>query len=285
MRAAGLALTCALLAAGCKSPFERSSYLGGLRILAVKAVPPEVAPGATSTLTALTVAPAGDPVAISWVECRVPALVGSGEGLSANCLTADAADGLTPVGTGGSVSVVMPDLGPDAVGTPDYTGGVYLPILLLASAGGDETAGVYRLRRAGGGPPNRNPRITEVGVVENTGAVTLLAEDRPSETSAGAGLTLVMTVSADSRETYTAPDGAGGTRAVPEVLRVSWFATGGRLVAGNVGVDDSDHAFTWFVLDQHLPAVGPSGGRIDLYVVVRDERGGADFAHRQLVLR
>jgi hypothetical protein len=57
-----------------------------------------------------------------------------------------------------------------------------------------------------------------------------------------------------------------------------WYVSGGRIGGRTTLLDP----YTSFALDQPAPAPGTT---IDLWVVARDGRGGADWLHRSLVVR
>lgn len=63
------ALAAAAGALACQPEFPPKSELAGLRVLAIRAEPPEIAPGATSQLTALAVDPFGRPIRYRWRAC------------------------------------------------------------------------------------------------------------------------------------------------------------------------------------------------------------------------
>ena len=80
---------------------------------------------------------------------------------------------------------------------------------------------------------------------------------------------------AESAESYPVLDLTTRTlRDRREALRVSWFAAAGSLALGHSGREAEDPA-TFAENTWHTPA---SAGRVTLWVVLRDERGGVDFA-------
>jgi hypothetical protein len=271
----------AALAAGCKNEFERASYIGGLRVLAIKAEPPEVPPGGSTHLEALVVDPVTTAIEATWTACPQPSAGGSGATVDVACLDPDGGVPRTPLGTGLTATATMPMVTPEALGPPDVTGGYYLPLVLDTAAAGETVQAVYLLRYGLGGPPNHNPHLNALQIVRPDGTFEDTDEAHPSTVAVGATVVLHATVTADSIEDYEAPDFAGGTHTVTETLRVSWFATGGRLISGNT---PSGAAYTWLVLDTHLPNPPSGGAPVDLYLVVRDERGGLDWAHRRFLL-
>ena len=70
-----------VVAAGCSNDLPTASHIDKLRVLAVKAEPPEVVPGAPSSLSALVVEPllpqldasvANPTVSYLWLACAIP---------------------------------------------------------------------------------------------------------------------------------------------------------------------------------------------------------------------
>ncbi len=88
-------LTLALVTAGCSDTFPPSSLVTDLRVLGVRAEPPEILPEQTARLEALIVDPEGGGYAIAWRACD-PALLETDDperdcaGESALALDADA---------------------------------------------------------------------------------------------------------------------------------------------------------------------------------------------------
>jgi hypothetical protein len=288
--------------AGCLGDFDPASYLTGLRVLGVKAEPPEVAPGETATLTPIIF---GIAPTVKWSLCTRPPLPGAA--VATECFDSDLGDASVPLGEGPTMQVTMPDLRPEQLGLPDYTGGVYLPVILRVSDGAATVTSVYRLRYASKTLPriyaNHNPHIEDVLIAFEKDAGTRPLGDL--EIHAGDRVSLRAQLPASDHEQYPQIEGAleipdggvsldggvqffdGGLRVdgitlkyVNETLKVSWFADIGRLdpdITGAAGKLD-----TTLYLDKHLR---PPPTDIDLYVVVRDDRGGLDFTRRTLLLR
>ena len=145
-----------------------------------------------------------------------------------------------------------------------------------------ESDGIYRLRAPGGQPRNRNPTLAGLFVVTDAdaGAAGRVALDEatPLVVHAGDVLTLEASFTADSAEPYTVALPDAPARATTETLSVVWYSTAGRLRHETTGPDVPQE----LRLDRSLPATGAT---IDLWIVGQDERGGADFAHRTLVLQ
>ncbi len=316
-------LLCALLVAGCRNSFDPASFVTGLRVLAIKSEPPELAPGQTATVTPLVVDLSDfdggmNSWTVDWWLCLETPNPGSSVG--ADCVAADAGTSLQPLGRGPTMQVTMPDIQPAQLGLPDDSGGVYLPVVLHVSDGTQTLAAVYRLRYSLFPLyPNHNPVIDDVEVVpdDDAGAPASLSQDPPVELHAGDQIKLRTSVQAGSAEIYpmiegqlNLPDGGlslsalgdgglqfydGGVRVdgtdiplVQELLPVSWFTTIGSLSPDTTGaaapdLTTVDKPDTTLKLDaKHTP---PAPADIDLYVVVRDTRGGTAWTQRRLLLR
>src|SRR5207244_11012291 len=65
-------------ASACDSSFEPGNLVQGLRVLAISAEPPEVAPSAETALRALAACPSGAPIAGSWAARLLPMAAGKG---------------------------------------------------------------------------------------------------------------------------------------------------------------------------------------------------------------
>ncbi len=291
-----LFLAALLVAAGCSNDFDPASYLapGTLRILGVVADPPEVVPGATTTLTVITPdLPA--PVSYEWVVCTQPPLPGSSS-LDPLCLEADMGNFLVPVaGSGPSAQVTMPaDASPKTLGVPDVTGGFYIPVRVRARMGDQTVDTVYGLRLALPGvlPPNHNPTVASASLVgEPLDASPMLVSElstdpaTPTPVAAGSQPTLRLTVTPDSLEVYPQLTGTPPNTTITmatEQPRFFWYADAGLFTEDTTGVDQPDTKLQLDDAKHHRPAVGD---RINVFVVVHDDRGGTTFTHRYLVVQ
>jgi hypothetical protein len=242
------------------------------RVLAIKADPPAVAAGETTTVTALIVGTGAETPAVSWVRCRRAPR--PGDAINPDCFDSAQADLLEPIGDGPTITTAMPaDVTAEALGQPDATGGVYLPLIARVTVAGQSLLGSYRLRLATAGDVNRNPGLTGVLIVNADGVVTAIDEASPPVVRAGDQLTLQPALADGSAETYPAALGDG---TATEILLSSWFSTAGRFSQERT---DATQPTTVLELSEPLPAPGDA---IDLYVVTRDDRGGAEYVHRTL---
>ncbi|HEY1585150.1 MAG TPA: hypothetical protein VGH63_05630, partial [Polyangia bacterium] len=151
MRAASVTFVVivAALAGGCtEDDLSDASFVSGLRILGAQAEPPEAMPGDTVTLTAWVVDTKSASVDVTWSACLLPS-----NGLANAGCTDGSGNGLVALGSGATVSVVVPPIDADTLGPTDATAGVYLPIVIHARAPDDSADAVYRLRIRVSAPP------------------------------------------------------------------------------------------------------------------------------------
>jgi hypothetical protein len=263
---------------GCEADDEEPrTLISAPRVLAIVAEPPEVPPGASSTVTAMIVGTPQAPT-ITWTRCRLAPL--PGQSTNTDCVTNLQASYNEPIGQGATVTATMPaDATPESLGQPDASGGVYLSLIANVTAGADSFVGVYRLRLGPGAAGNQNP-VQGVVFVDEGAATVPLDEAAPLSVRPGDRLALGVDLLDGSVQTYDSPIGglSGGGGPIQESLRTAWFST-----AGDFSNDRTNDAQprTVLILDEFLP---PAGSTIDLYAVTRDERGGCDFAHRTLRL-
>jgi hypothetical protein len=252
----------AALAAGCTPSFPRYSRVHSLSVLAIVAEPPEIAPGEATRVSALAVDADGRPVALAWAACALPPP--AGELVDRRCVEEEEGDLLVPFGAGEAGDFTLPPIEEGALGLPDATGGVYYPIRLTAQAGAERVVAIYRLRVAGAGVRNHNPTLDG-----------LFAEGKPLEEGAvvRAGAPITLSPRVAGSEIYLGYDlEAGSLAAKREQLRLSWFSTDGEFAEDHTGSDMPDNTWT--------PACAREA--IDLWLVARDERGGAAWIRRAL---
>ncbi len=267
------------------------------RVLAVRADPAEAKPGSTVVLTPLVAGPDGTVAApaLAWSFCVAPKPLAADTVVSPACL--DGAS-LVPVGDGAPVSAVTPaggcsTFGPNPAGAgarardPDATGGYYQPLLADLSGAGpvvdllritcDLPAATASVATAFAAAyvPNANPTLAPLAASVD-GMPLALAAVPP-----GARVTLTASWPASSAETYAYYDAAAQTVTTQrESMQVSWYASAGAIDRESTAVDGSDPALasgnTWTA-----PA---DAGPAHLWIVLRDSRGGVDFAAYDVVV-
>lgn len=310
-----LAVPVIFLLGGCSSAdFDPAYYLNGLRVLAVKADPPEAAPGDEVTLRALALdfheGKTGKPITLEWAWCAEPVPYGSSDLINLDCLQNETAEYLHVIGTGGAddaVRFTMPTLSDEQLGLPDTTLGVYLAIRVIARAPGlgdgdpERTVqGVYRLRYHVPQSPlasNENPTLRGLwmlpgdldaadnpdGGIDDVSGLTPLDDGAPLPVTKEMPVRLRALYEKGSIEDYSILEGDPADmklKTVTETINTRWYATYGVLSPASNGPDDPD---TSLGLEKRAPE--EKGALIDLYVVAHDERGGTDWLHRRLVYR
>lgn len=276
------------LAAGCGPEFDPKSVLSDLRVVAIKAEPPEIAPGETTTLTAVVpLEETRGGVSFEWAVCRLPPVAGASGGVNQDCLLHETAPFLEPAGTTKRVQVTMPDVEPLDLGLPDGTGGFYLPVRLVIRDGEQRVFAIYRLRYAITPKRNTNPVLTGLFAAPgglDGGAVeeVPLPEDALFEVRATT-LDVRARVSDDSVETYLTLVGDPrdmNFESTEELMRYHWYSEAGDISEPITGDDRP-----WVTIDYAKRPPATPGQPFDLWVVVHDSRGGIDYAHRRLILR
>ena len=287
--------------AACRPDFGAPlSLLSAPRILAVRGDPAEAAPGAQVSFSALYATldgPRADQP-IAWGLCRTVKPVSENNTVPGACIGDDPATAIgAPAPT---VMVAMPDdacrlfgpdLPPQMPGQPDQspraadeTGGYYQPV--RAGVDSAVTFGAERLHCNLAGASlevaqdyaarytlNQHPELAEISASLDGAPLALDA------LPAGRTITLHVAWTAASPERYPVFDivklALVDRR---EALRLSWYTTAGSLQSERTGRAEDDLA-----LDSDNPWTAPSTpGPVQLYVVLRDSRGGVAFDHRTL---
>jgi hypothetical protein len=260
-------------------------------ILAIRADPPEADPGASATYTALVALPEGMAASspVVWRFCSAPKPLTTDNAVAAGCFDASS---LVAAGSGSStVASTALDacslFGPETPARgarprdPDDTGGYYQPLRADLS-GADPTFYLVRLLCGLGSAaadtvaefaqryvPNANPHLLPLTADVDGASVSL------SQIHAGPGVALHASWPAGDAETYVDFDPDAQTLSTRrESMRVAWNVTAGDLAAQSTGRAETDFATstddTWIAPRR--------AGRVTLWVVLRDSRGGIDFA-------
>jgi hypothetical protein len=283
------AFACIAFTLSCQRQFERKpSTLDEPRVLAIGMDPPEAAAGKTVRVTALVAGPEGKiETPGTWSLCTQRPQVAGYNALADGCIEGR---GTVLLGTRVSVDVVVPKDAcaifgsepPSASGNEppirpfdaDATGGYYQPLLVAvgnarASSGvrlscalfqaTADNARAYRERYV----PNTNPVFREVtipGSIERNQAVSLR-------------------VGVNAPESYVAYDPVRSALVErTERLELSWFVTKGGL--------REDTSFVSSEADAENAYVAPSeSGTVQVFGVLRDDRGGASFFTRAIEVR
>ena len=306
-----------LAGAGCVPELDDDvSIIGAPRVLAIVAEPPEAREGETvrlGVLVAGSVEPGIQPL-LSFCHARKP-LSELGP-VAPECLE-EGAPALEPLGRGQSVVGVIERSACSVFGPrrptaeagqpagrpvdPDSTGGFYQPVLATLPGQPSALGGVrldcglpgadraqvidYNERHR----PNRNPGLSSLEVFRD-GAYLGIAEAIPFSVGTGAAVDLraVWDVCAVSPDGAAPADECGGAESFvmldpesltvverSEVLIASWYATAGAFEEPRTGPDGAAPSS----LNRWIAP--PSPGSVELWVVLRDGRGGVGYAVRR----
>jgi hypothetical protein len=292
-----------------------TSLVVGPRILAVRGTPAEAAPTKMVTFDALAVEPSGtimDP-GLTWGMCSTPKPPAEANAVSPDCvdtnITPDSA-GPTPTFMtmipntacmlfGPQTPPVKPGQPPIRPRDADVTGGFYQPVRvsLAAPDGNDTTFELQRITCPLANAPidvtlmfnktytaNLNPVIGQA-TLDPDGAATALyqagATPQPATATVapGAKVTLEVSWPDGTAEPYPVWDIANHTLTMHnESLRVSWFASDGAFDLDTSGRGENETTIDFTRNDWTAPTTPPDGGVVHFWLVLRDSRGGIDFA-------
>ncbi len=291
------AIAMLLLLAGCRPELGAPlSRVTAPRLAAVRFEPPEAPPGASVTATPFIVSPAGAATAaLDWSLCLVPKPTTVNDVVDPACL---APGGTTPLSTtsaplpltlpsnacrlfGSDTPPVMAGQPPAQPRAPDVTGGYYQPV--RADLDGAATIALERIRCALAGASfdvatayaaeyvsNTNPTLTPLAAYDAAGAPLSL-----DAIPAGATITLAVGWTEGSPESFPVLDPAAQVLVTHrEAMTVSWLASDGDVAPANSGRGEDDPAL--FATTSWTAPSTP--GPVHLFVVLRDSRGGVDFA-------
>lgn len=286
-----------VVAAGCQPNFGSPlSLVTEPRVVAVRAEPAEATPGQRVMLTPLVVSPSGTVAmpSLDWSVCLQPKPATENDVVAAAC---SQAGGTTPVATGAAAPTISlpsngcrlfgPDLPPQVAGQPpprsrpaDATGGYYQP--LRVDLGGASSFALERIRCGAAGAsmelaqqfqaqytPNQNPTLAPLAAAVDGVPATLDGIARGARVSFSVGWT------AESPERYPVVDALDQILVTRrEAMSVAWFASDGAFVDEETGRGEDDAT-----LDTTNVWTAPSAAAtVYLWIVLRDSRGGQDFA-------
>jgi hypothetical protein len=308
LASAGLALTIGL--GGCaKDNLPDYIQLGSLRVLALKADHPEVAPGASVTITPVVSDFAlGRALTYSALGCVDP---GVGYGAKPSCDGVPGAATLVPVGTAvGTIdsgkfthtgaapqfTVTVPStILANRSAIDQFNGVAYLVVYTLTATSSDGTASqVVSYKRiiasadaaaglshlASGALRNSNPALSGISAAPRTGGAQALSAlvqglSFPLADTSEIPLSPAFGAgTADAAEAYTLVGTDGTVRGLTETLTTTWFISDGSMAFYRTNGTDSD---AWTPPSaQPKTAAGDSRG-VFFVVVTRDGRGGESF--------
>lgn len=267
------------------------------RILAVREDPAEATPGTKVTFTAFVAGPDGTvtDADVGWSFCTAPLPLTEDNIVSNACLGSSS---LVPAGAGSPVAASTPSdgcsvFGPDVSSSglrpaaPDSTGGYYQP-LRADLAGTDSAVELVRIHCdlanadaaeatafAKAYTLNQNPTLQPLTATVDGNPTSLTA------IPAGARAILEASWPASSAETFAYFDAVSQTVTTQrESMQVAWYTSAGSLDTESTGRASDDMTTT---TDDGWDAPG-SAGTVHLWVVLRDSRGGVDFAETDVTV-
>jgi hypothetical protein len=314
-RTAALAGAALAVAAACSGNLDTPDRVHDLRLLAVRADPPEEVIAVISLpdggvfpalvdgglpslapvgLTVLIADPDGGGRSVSWQMSVCAALDNDAGG---RCTTDS--PGYSMIGTG---AIVVQDVGaePTATFQPDFGflatalandpyhgfGGLQVPVEVDISAGDESVAGIKRVvftLASGELPaPNQNPgllgvTLNDAGWDPDAGVTLSGTVSKGNKTS---GTNTVAPVPDPSLiETYTRPTFQGGTVTLTESWRYDFYTTGGTFGPASTGgarTGQTDVDIT----SNWTPLAGEVSGPVVVWIVVTDGRGGETWVVR-----
>ncbi len=314
MRAAWLLPVCAGLAAtldaGCKPDLGApESLVTGPRLLALRGTPPEAAPGGMVDYDLLAVDVSGTVASpdVTWAPCLQPNPPAFTNAVSSACLdTAVTPDQGGPSPTfsaplsadacmlfGPETPPAMKGQPPARPADPDTTGGYYQPVRAVWQSAGQTAFALERVTcRLSNAPvsaasqyaaqytPNANPTVAELVQDPDGTAASLYAAGQAAPAPAGSATTgqsvvLQVNFADDAAETFLVWDVVSLTLLQQrESLRVSWFTTAGSFEHDVTGRGSDDPA----TFTQNRWTAPTTPGPVHIWAVLRDNRGGIDFA-------
>lgn len=304
-----------VVVAGCSNDLPAASFIDKLRVLAVQANPPEIAPGETTQLHVLAVEPlvqkldSGAPHALTavWLACALPSGTLTVDPCSAsstiigNAFDATysaAADALA--GGAASTEVLL------TVAVADTDAGALACIGDIANNGGMPTNPdhcVVSLKRLTisdpvqrAVPANANPALADFYATTPSGFAETI-DSNGAVWQYAPGQDLASWDVAAHRAPDAAEKKADGSY---EQLSVSWFTTAGHLDGGRslylppdctsatqcpTELPEDGADTTWFAPTRAQAAANVDGsGIVDFWAVIRDDRGGVGWRAGSMTL-
>lgn len=301
----------------CSDDFDPYNLLRGVRVLAVQAEPPSLAPTETTTLSALTWQPADstDTLLYSWSWCPFRGPSGEGSpcaveedefaellGIPPGALpfdlgNADTANFTNPLDAATIEAVCTPpeDIGdlPDFVALPDCSEGLPITVRLALTAGGEtiEVIKEVRLLAATAPDANANPSLGNVRFsvdpAPETEAVEILS-DGTTYLDFAQDYVMFIDIPGAAIQTFTPPGDEFEAQPDPKQERMflTWFVSEGETDAVRTTFLEGEvpmsvlRTNTWML---------PRADEIDadtaeLVFVLRDERGGVAWTERTVNL-
>lgn len=283
------ALLIAVAGLACDAPFDDRDHVDRLRVLAVRAEPPEIGPGDSASLDALVVAPDGalDDVRFAWRACVPPWRGDPGGGFDGFAVPGPSLDDAAP-DCDDPAAFGVTSLGEAA--SARFTAPAELDPALTAAYGDTSEEAHAQLARIAGAPWRIELTVRRGDEIERASKIVRVSRRSPPNDNppppafdgepcvpAAVDRLAVATITASLPATFEpyevllpALDGAR-FEVVERTERWTYaaFATDGDFTPEVVKVVAGDASLTW----RRTRAA-------DLWIVLRDGRGGTSWCHR-----
>jgi len=312
------ALAC--VAAACSPDFEPYNEVHNLRVLAVRAEPPQLPPDESATLDLLVHVEPDDPRPVTYHWSWCPFSAGSTSGYTCatdrdtlQALIDEAAPGVVEVpgfdlGTSATATLpypvppvvlqaacqqlLMQDV-PDFLELPDCVTGFPVLIKVEVRQGDDVITAVKEVKLLYGAneAPNANPALSGASIFESKAgpSTSVVLGEEPVALRRGLLHRWHVELEAGEAELFQPSPRPEDPDPAPahESLAVSWFAQGGEMEYRRTGYIED---FTTFEQATANAWTTPTtkefdGESMSIYMVVRDNRGGVGWLSRQVTFR
>ncbi len=294
----------------CKGEFESYNEVSELRVLAIASDKPELVGNEVVVFSALVTEPGAS---YQWHWCPLPRPLGDGLGctvddaefaqLVQNALgdsielpELDMGQGETarftnPFGPqeGRLLCQALVTLAPEDAARPDCLSGTFPFTITLQVTSADAATTVLATRTLGVlldplAVPNKNPNFSEVRIGRPGSSDEVIAEDGSTNVGIGESYELVANVSVESAEVFV--DETRGEEPVEarEGLVISWFYQTGNIDLGRTSYAENDRPVSQLNTNSWTISDAASIGPTQIWLVLRDTRGGVSWLERELVI-
>ena len=270
------------IVAACGDDFSKSSEVEDLRVLGIRADPPEIEIPlgenfGVSSVNALVVGGEGE-VTYTWTLCVAPGLLQ----LGVACLDESA---IFELGHDETTTVLVPPLD-DVLNSPeldelfiDLSAGFDISIgLQVSDESGKVIDAVKGLSLTASTTLNLNPTLDGLTwhLEDDEGEPTEVPRgSEPLEVDMDSKVELTAMLAADAIETYEGLQGED-----QESMLVSWFAEAGEFDQERSSDVNPDNGYSPPELDE-----GEEEREVRMWLVLRDGRGGIDWYEQGLIIR
>lgn len=307
------ALAVAWLGAACGPEFDPYFQVKTLRVMAIGADNPSVAPAGQATLEVLAFEPGDAPLSYRWEWCPLSA----GETGDFECAISEEDFTAALAGTGVEVPPFVLGTGQTATFTypnppeivaflceqiegqelpsffnpPDCSRGLEVLIKVTVSGGGQEVVAVRQLELLTGpdAPPNLNPSFDNLRIIKDgdTDEQAQVFAQGPVVLERDQVYILKVDVDEASSEPFLRNVEGEEPQETSEILNLSWFVTGGEIDEDRTGFIPDFNDFGEMQRNVLITPTAKDHPAEDfhLFLVLRDERGGVAWIEAEATLR